>query len=428
MTLLDLSLVTRSLVNLVRLHVTASPAWSAGTTLTVSPLSPDRLTGDNTLGLYLYHLSEDAHFKNMPLPADSQLPLRYTPMGLNLFYILTAHSDLQDELAAYQEQLMMGCAVKALRDYPAIDDDTEINGTPVLDVRLRNANNRLKLLLQPIPYNEAVSYWMAGASSMVRLSAYYQVSVVFLEPEEPPSRRSPVLSYNVFSFVRGTPYLSSSQNVLTYLLPGEIAPRTAELQPAQVPFGGLVVFLGTDVTGDRTTLILKSTQWQEPLEADFRWGVTAASDRVFATIQTSILSPTGEVAILPGIYTAAVRVTVQRPSPDGSTRSFEYTSNDIPFTITPRIESISLPVAGAVTITGHLFQHPDLSADAVQLFLGMERLAPGAVGSLNPGEFAVVDAVTMQMHLPAGLNPGAVLPLRILVNGIESPPNWIVVP
>jgi hypothetical protein len=427
MTLLDLSLVTRSLVNLVQFHVTSSPAWSAGTTLTVSPLSPDRLSGDNTLGLYLYHLIEDVHFQNLPPPADSQLPLRYTPMGLSLSYLLTAHSDLSDEMAAYQEQLMMGCAVKALRDFPVIDDDTTINGTPVLDVRLRNASNRLKLLLQPIPYNEAVSYWTAG-STAIRLSAYYQVSVVLLEPEEPPSRRSPVLSYNVFSFVRGTPFLLSSRNVLTYTLPGETIVREAELQPAQVPFGNLVIFTGTDVTGDRTTLLLHTAAWETPLEADEQWGVAASSDRVFATIQTQIASPTGDVDILPGIYTANVRVTVQRQMADGQTQAIDFTSNAVPFAITPRIDSISPPVGGQVQVTGHLFQHPDLLADAVQLYLGSERLIFTTSGSLNPGEFQIVDASTLQLQLPVDVRSGEALPLRLLVNSVESPPNWVVVP
>ena len=63
MALLDISQVTRSLLTLIEEHVTASQVWSPAVTLTVSPGPPDGLSGENTLGWYLYHISEDAGYK-----------------------------------------------------------------------------------------------------------------------------------------------------------------------------------------------------------------------------------------------------------------------------------------------------------------------------------------------------------------------------
>src|SRR5262249_9867439 len=88
MPLLDISLVTRTLVSLIDKHVKASSAWS-GATLRVVPQPPDKLVGQNTIGLYLYHVGEDAHYKNLPVVENNSLPLRFTPMGLNLYYQLT---------------------------------------------------------------------------------------------------------------------------------------------------------------------------------------------------------------------------------------------------------------------------------------------------------------------------------------------------
>ena len=93
MSLLDLGAVTRTLLKIIDLSVNASPAWPPlpSPKLTTSPMPPDKLTGDPVAGLYLYHLSEDAAFKNRPPPAGVE-ELRYTPMALDLYYVLSAHS------------------------------------------------------------------------------------------------------------------------------------------------------------------------------------------------------------------------------------------------------------------------------------------------------------------------------------------------
>src|SRR5512135_1466882 len=106
MPLLDLSLVTTSLTNLLTQSLNHSPFASSLTKLNVSPLPPDKLTGDQTLGFYLYSIEENAQYKNVEsLAPDPLFPERYIPMGLNLYYQLTAHSDLQHDAAALQEQL-----------------------------------------------------------------------------------------------------------------------------------------------------------------------------------------------------------------------------------------------------------------------------------------------------------------------------------
>ena len=164
MALLDLSLVTRSLNNLLTESFNVSDAWS-GLAPTISPQRSDTMSSDG-LGLYLYHLSEDAHFKNVPAPGTDMPPIRYAPMALSLYYLLTAHSTSDD---AYLEQQMMGIAVKAFHDYPVIDDSTQINGTPVFlppPAGLQGTNNRLRISLQPILPNDASSIWTAGTSPL----------------------------------------------------------------------------------------------------------------------------------------------------------------------------------------------------------------------------------------------------------------------
>jgi hypothetical protein len=123
--------------------------------------------------------------------------------------------------------------------------------------------------------------------------------------------------------------------------------------------------------------------------------------------------------VLPGIYAAMVRVVKQSALSSGEVREFEHISNECPFAITPRIDDISAPDGNnVVTVKGYIFSHTDLSSDDVKVYLGGDRLTSGTAGALSPGE----------LRLPAGLTPGQFLPLRIFVNGAESPPNWIEIP
>lgn len=338
MALLDISLVTRSLQKLVQKYIEASDAWSGSLTVSISP--PDKLTGDNTVGLYLYHIAESPDTRNLPAPSGNTPPIRYTPMGLELFYQLTAHSEqAEEDSATEREQLMMGLAMKALRDFPVIDDSTVVinkkrnpsERTQILHAALRGEENRLRIVLQSIPHNEAVSYWTAG-SSPLRLAAYYRVAVVLLEPEEPTALAGRVLDYGIQTFVGLGPRLDGSENILTFTVPGQQASQQLKVRPAQVPVGSEVVFTGANLTGDETRLLLRNNRWQESQQAGPAWRVSSPTGgRLLATVRSTI----GNETVLPGMYSAQVEVVERHRLPDGSERVFEHRSNETPFAIAP---------------------------------------------------------------------------------------------
>lgn len=425
MSLLDLSQVTRALITLIDTHVHASPVLAPGTTVSVVPDPPDSLSGDNTVGLYLYHIEEDPHNKNALPIGNSQPPVRYTPMPLNLYYQLSAHSDLSSPIGSYREQMLLGAAVKALHDYPVIHDDTHIGATAIFPAVLQDNDNRLQIELRPVSADEAVNFWTAG-SSPLRLAAYYRVSIVMLEPEEFNSSAGPVLQYNVFAFPQQSPYVTSTANTLLFTVPGETAARSIQLRPAQVPISSIFQLDGTSFTGDATSLLLSHSEWSEPLEVDaIAWALQVSAERISAQVQETI----GTVDIVPGLYSATVRVMKRRTGSDGIEREFESLSNAAPFMIAPRIDNISAPAAtGEFTITGRLFQHSAIAGDALRLFIGDTRLIAGTAGALNPGEFAVTGATTIEARLPSGLSPGQSVYCRLQINNADSPPNWITVP
>jgi hypothetical protein len=240
MPLLDLSLVTSTLLDLLRLRV--NPLWAGffppsppPPTVTYSGVSSSNLTGDQALALFLYHASEDAQFKNQPSSFQDRSPVRFTPMGLQLQYQLVAHAaDLGDpEGAVRRSQRLFGLALKTLHDYPSLDRNTVIGGALVFPPELQGTENVIRITLKNIPANEATNFWTAG-NQAVRLASYYEVSATLLEPDRPQVRVSRVLRYGVQVFVNGAPRLDTSRSTVTFRLPGETSDRTADVQPEQL--------------------------------------------------------------------------------------------------------------------------------------------------------------------------------------------------
>ena len=387
-----------------------------------------RFSGDNALGIYMYHLGEEAAYKNQTWPGRPQPPMRFSPMGVNLFYVVSARSALGASLGPYREQLLMGLAVKALHDRPIIDDTTVVNGVSVLHADLRGADNPLKIELRHVPPNEAVSYWTAG-SNPLRLSAYYEVRVVLLEPDEPTTPAGRVLLPLVQTFVGGQPRLEASRSIVAFRIPGESADRVVEAQPAlAAPAlvgapGSEITFMGVNLGGDAVSLSIRAQSWPDAVPLDAAWGVAAGGDRIFATAQPSASGR----AVLPGAYTAVARVVRTVPLPDGTVKTVEQLSNQVPFTIVPAVNAPGLVAGGVFTVTGGTFAHPDIDPAAVRAYLGETQLVAGTAGSLAPGEFAVTGPTTIEMRFPTAAIVGTFLPVRVVVNDAESHPRWIEV-
>jgi len=424
--LLDIALVTEAMVNLIDFHVSSSPESGKVTPLLVTAQPPDKLSGDHTIGFYLYHITEDAQYQNIPPISGDEPPVRYTPMGLTLHYQLSGHSDAAGKSGVETEQTMVGLAMKALHDYPVIDDTTVVNGKIVFPTSLRGEGNRLRITMLPVSATDATHYWTAGAQPL-RLAIYYQVSVALLEPEPIQTRPGRVLKYGVFTFVRGAPHLDGSRSKVTFTVPGEASARTVEVQPAQAPLGGQLVFFGTDLAGDQTTLLVSSNLFTDAIEVGVDWGVVASESAIYATVQPLM----GTRVTVPGVYSAAAKVIERRVMPDKSVRDFPKTSNDAPFLVTPQIQAIAAPdINQIVVVTGGVFQDAaGIAADAVDVFVGPNKIPLKAHPALNAGEYDIPDAGTLRFRYPiAGLTSGSVAPFRVIINGAESAPNWVTVP
>jgi hypothetical protein len=441
MPLLDLSLVTTTLLRLLKARVDPlwaelfppSPPGPPPPVITYSGLSSDKLVGDQALGVFLYSANEDPHFKNQPPVYQDKPPVRFTPMGLQLQYQLVAHAaDLGDaDSSILRAQRLFGLALKTLHDFSSLDRNTQLGGTLVFPPAIQGTENVMRITLRNIAPNEITNFWTAG-NQVVRLAAYYEVSATLLEPDRPQLRVQRVLRYGVEVFVSGAPRLDNSRSTVRFRIPGETTDRTAEVQPAESAAGENIFFDGADLIGDSTTLLIRKLGWSEPQEVGGDWGVVAGPEAIFA----QVVNHAGSEDVVPGVYSASAFVTRNRQMPDGTMRAFPQESNQVPFTIAPTITNpaynavaVAVGPQNTVTIDGGIFQHADVAPENVRVFVGPEPVLLETTAALTPGHFEIANPTRLRFRFPlGGVTSGATLPLRIIVNGAENSPRWVRVP
>lgn len=416
MALLDLSLVTRALSEFLARSIEVSPAWAPRGRPTVAPTPPDQMPGAG-LSFYLYHITEPGHHRSAPPPDSGSSAQRFTPMVLDLHYQLSVTPGSTSDSEMHQAQLLFGLAIKTLRDAGEINDATIAGGIQILaHFGLDGAGNHLRPVMVPIAPSEAVSYWTAGASAL-RLSAYYTVSAVVLEPEAVTARASRVYSYAASAFPMGAPMVTGTEAEIAFTLPGGLAQRLT-VSPASVPYGGLFHVSGANFTGTAVDLMLRGTGDPAPRVADDLWAVQAQPNRITARAADTIAG----APLLPGAYMLQVRTAREI---DG--RPVSAVSNTTAIQIAPAITAILPLPGGRLRIEGSVFAGAGLAPGDVELRLGPVQLTRVA-GAPAAGQFQVVSPGRIELMPPASLPAGSDQPLRLHIRGAESPPNWVRLP
>jgi hypothetical protein len=494
----DLGKVTSTLQRLLENNV----ARLVSEPVTVTPAPPDLVNVASmtagfgkVLSLHLYHIVEDPHFKNFPGSGKDIPDVATQPMPLRLFYVLTAHTledpENLDAAAFLDRHKLFGAALKTMHDFPVITDDTQVlnaTGTAlvrVLDTALQGRDNTLHVVYQPLKPEESVSFWMTDDKAGVRLSAFYEVSVVMLEPERPKSMASGiVLSIGNYVFPQGTPQILFSTSSVGFRLPAARggAGETLDATPARAalvgttwppgaasfhqPFvppvtlasvqaalqnNGQFTLVGGDLTRDETRLVLRSTAFQKLLQTtravlvqseNPTWFVsTITSTRATFAVQASFTIGATTVPILPGTYGAALSVVRFVPQIGALPRELGAVSNEVPILVTPQIVTINQtgPNDFDVVIAGNYLPTPPLSPAPrealqvagldVELTVGGVAYTPSGVTPSLDNELVVVDDHTLHFTLTADLaslfSTAGFLAIRLVINGAEAPPIWL---
>ncbi len=466
MALQNLYKVTKTLTDLLQQNITKSIDTSLDGLLNVTAIPPEKVENpSNTLSLYLYHVAEDPYYKNIAGPGNDVPDVATTPMALSLFYILTAHHEISSTFDAETQQKLMGYALKTFHDVPVITDQTRVNGTDILDVDLMGRDNSLQVIMRPVLAEDAIAFWSSEDSRTARLSAYYEVRVIILEPEPPKRMPGIVLSLGAFVHELGAPHLDCTRSNLHFQLPAAAGsgPQILESSPARVstdtgaiPPNNQLELLGVNLTGRAHSLVLKNLLWaQRPnslggpvdeieldpaLNAAAGWSVDFRTDRITLDIASSLqfvnAGSTDQVDVVPGLYSVQARVVHEEKVILGQLKQISTRSNEVGFLVIPRIVSLATNAATneltlQIAPTVELNQGEGVADDRKLLDIHVmvdgqvyERIEPGPV--LGDGQFRP-DTNSLTLKALFTLTDPGLRPLRLVVNGAASQPFWFEV-
>lgn len=456
----DLSAVTNTLTRLLEINI--EQVISPGLNITVVGTPPDQLgiSVSNTLSLYLYHVRETAETINLPGPGSDRPNIATASMGLELFYVLTAHQRTNTTFDSEIEQRLMGYALKTLHDIPVITDATEVNLQQIITGVQRGRGNRLNIELRKLEPESSFAIWTTGERQFARLAAYYQVGLVMLEPE--PARTMPgiVLSLGAFVTPLGTVSLTGTHSALSFALPAIAGGGTQTLraEPARpavtAPPGPHSAFTirGVNVSaGLRRQIVLRNARWGRltppvdavpldlALNAANGWTANFFADRIEVQLGSQVTftpaggGPNQTITVFPGIYAVQLDTVVNEQMVAGTLRAMSARSNEIAFQVTPRITGHALiPATSRIRIDIDPAFLLDIVPPAgeeldIQVVIDGQVYQRRPAGQPPPGEFlAQPNSVLIGASFPLA-QPG-LHSVRLSVEGADAQPYWIETP
>jgi hypothetical protein len=448
MALVKLSQVTATLMALLDKNLKER---FGALTFAVVPQSPDKVPTTitkPTLSVFLYHAQEDPHYRNAEGPGHT---VANTPLALVLYYVVTAHRyDNNDEQTpdTPEEQDYLGYALKTLHDYPVITAATKIGTEYVMHDTMRaSGDNALHIVYRPLTPEDAATFWNGDDTRLMRFSAFYEVRVVMMMPEEPTKLPGFVLSVGNYVLPTGVMSIVASEGVVRFTPPGGDT-VTLIASPARValstdgPPGGppnnQLTLRGTRLGGGH--LVLRSPLFTTPgntIEVipakNPDWAISVTPGRLVANITGTLVGPDMlPQSILPGIYGASVQVSTTYSLPGGLTKTLVTRSNEVAIAITPFIVWNSLlgPFPGHVEIyTSEFFlTAPELDKEISVVVDGhVYTSVPSLADLVEPYQFFVTDGNIVTIYPPFTNAVAGVYPVRLIVRGTEAPPYWIVV-
>ena len=417
----------KDLINDTLINGEVSTAMGADFTVTALPL--DRVVSDSgteqatQLNLFLYRVSPNSALRNADLPTRNRAGelTRRPRLALDLHYLLTAVAD--EELHA---EILLGYAMQLFHEQPilgretirealelaTIEDILPREFDPLRASELADQIELLKITPRTLSMDDMSKLWTAFQASY-RTSVAYDVSLVLIERELPTRPTLPVLSRGgLRDPVTGRdpgvlvrPDLLTTVPTVTAVLPGDGHPV--------MRLGGTVEIEGFALDGGaaagETTV-----RFTEP-----GTGVTLAMapEAPAAPTRLRVRLP-GPAALAPGNPAAGtandpaswrvgpyfVDVVVHRA--DGR----ESVSNALPLALAPAgaASAAAAPPDVAITMT---CSPPIRPGQTVALLAGQD-MAVLATPDTPAGEATASFA---------GLAAGAAVPVRLRIDGIDSP-------
>ncbi len=425
---LAIAAVTRLLKDLINdTMIQGDVSTALGADFSVTALPPDRVVSDNgdqatQLNLFLYRVSPNAALRNDDLPTrTSDGALRRRPrLALDLHYILTAVSS--EELHA---EILLGYAMQLFHEQPILARETiraalqaavfdqilPQDFDPIRASELADQIELLRITPRTLSMDDMSKLWTAFQASY-RTTVAYDVSLVLIERELPVRSALPVLSRG------GLTDPATGRDPGVTLRPGLLGPAPVVTSVASgdghpvMRLGGTVEIGGFQLDGGAgAEVTVRFTEPGSGTVLAMAPQSPAAPNRLVLRLPGSAPLPVGS----PGAGTATdpaswrvgpyfVDVSVMKP--DGR----QSVSNALPLALAPAStpSAVAAPPGVDITMTCAPPVRPGQSL-AILAGQAMEVLSsPGAPATQATARFE-------------GLASGARVPVRLRVDGIDSP-------
>ncbi len=147
-------------------------AKNMGETIEVTLLPPEEGISDDTprINLFLYQVAINTHVNNQSWVPSKTDPneLRYPPLCLNLFYLLTPYASEKKD-----EHRILGETMRIMNDH-SIVEESFFQGSLV------DSGAHIKLVFNPLPLEELTQFWNS-LSQPYHLSVCYEVRLIPIE-------------------------------------------------------------------------------------------------------------------------------------------------------------------------------------------------------------------------------------------------------
>ncbi len=127
--------------------------------------------GDLNLSLFLYGVKENTDFRSSDYIDRGGGELRFPPIALDLFYLVTAHSASDILSRGIDEHRILGKTIQTFYDHAALKGDQLVGS-------LAGSDQTIKIAKQDVPLETVINFF---PDSPYKLSLSYAVGPVFVD-------------------------------------------------------------------------------------------------------------------------------------------------------------------------------------------------------------------------------------------------------
>ncbi len=382
---LAIAAVTATLRNLL-MQVTAD---LPDATVTTKPPNKARNSNENgnQLNLFLYQTTLNAAWHKKKIPNRMKVGERKPPLALNLYYFITAYGRNDEDILSHR---LLGQAMRILHEHSVFSGDEIKVALPGND--LHQQVEQVRITPQPLSSEELSKLWNIFQTPYA-LSVAYQVSVVLIESRHRATTTLPEGQHR---------FSDRSSIAQPKLLP--LYPTLTGLQPpnqqSSVQPSDILTLHGHHLDGDRVVVRFRSLHFTDAC------AIATPLEGNATTIKVQLPTTPTSMTSWPVGFGALAAAVARAGEP-------ERTTNELPFSLAPRIGKISPNPAtqdsDGNTILTLTCNPPVLPEQQAILLLGdREILAQPHPVSTDTLKFLVT-------AVPSGDRPA-----RLRVDGIDS--------